>query len=139
MEYQVQMLIHKDLNTVIKLFLDREKMLLWEKGLDDIIDSQGTLFELNSEGFLVFKFEDKEMKMKVFVEELNPPESIVLIYEVKGAWNRCANHFKEVEESTLWTMDVAFRFDLENETPKIRFIEKTQAGMALFKDFVEGN
>jgi hypothetical protein len=138
MEYQVQVWIDKDVKTVTDLFLNRMEMPKWEKGLHHIEDTNGHLFEVGSEGYLVFFLDSGEMKMKVTVEKLNIPDSIIMIYEVPGAWNRCANEFREVDDKTLWTMDVTFTFDQEMNVPLIKFIEKTTASMNIFKDFVEG-
>jgi hypothetical protein len=35
-------------------------------------------------------------------------------------------------------MDVTFIFENEMDVPLVRFIEKTEQGMKMFKDFVEG-
>lgn len=138
MKYQVQMTIHKERKTVTESYINRADMLKWEKGLNRIEDTKGILFEENSEGFLVFKFNDQEMKMKVTVEEIKTPELMTMIYELPGAWNRCVNQFKEINGNTIWTMDVTFIFENEMDVPLVRFIEKTEQGMKMFKDFVEG-
>lgn len=138
MTYTCEMIIHGKREWVTKNYIDKNQMPLWEKGLLKIIDVKGQLFDTGSEGYMIFVFGDQEMKMKVSVELNALPEQIIQIFEVPGAWNRCDNHFYEMGEDTKWVMDVTFLFDEETNIPKERFIEKTTAGMQIFKDFVEG-
>lgn len=138
MTYTCEIIIDASIEKVTKLYIDRQNMSLWEKGLDAIEDIKGYLFDTGSEGYLVFVFDDQTMKMKVTVENNRLPEQIIQIFEVSGAWNRCDNKFFQYRDGTKWIMDVTFIFDQEPHIPKERFIEKTLAGMNQFKRFVEG-
>ena len=88
-------------------------------------------------GYLVFKFGDQEMKMKVSVVSNTLPDQITQIYEVPGAWNQCINQFVEVDGQTKWTMDVIFMLESEKDIPRERFIAKTTEAMHILKNFVE--
>jgi len=139
LKYQISLDIHDNLKRVTTLYINQKRMKEWEKGLSHIEQTKGTLFQTGSEGFLVFSFNDIELKMKVYVESNQLPREITLIYEVSGVWNRCVNSFKETNGVTRWNMDVEFRFSQANDTPVERFIEKTKEGMNTFKRFVEDN
>lgn len=135
--YQIEMMVNKPKNVVSKLYIDRKVMPLWEKGLVRIEDTQGVLFEKDSEGYLVFSFNDQESKMKVSVTDNNLPDAITQVYEVPGAWNECINTFIDINGSTKWIMDVTFKMEAPYEIPKEAFIKKTTEGMNLYKTFVE--
>lgn len=137
MEYQVSVSIAKPINVVTTEFVNKTTMPLWEKGLSRIEERKGTLFETGSEGFLVFSFQDQEMKMKVSVLDNQLPEEISIVYEVPGAYNKCRNLFQNQGKTTLWTMDVLFEFDQPNDYPFEAFINKTRTGMVLFQEYVE--
>lgn len=138
MEYQVSVNIAKPIDFVTSEFVNKTTMPLWEKGLTRIEELNGTLFDTGSEGFLVFSFQDQEMKMKVLVLENQLPNEITIVYEVPGAYNKCRNLFQNQEMTTLWTMEVLFEFDQPNDYPLEAFINKTRAGMVLFQEYVEG-
>lgn len=138
MEYTCEIMIDASLLEVTKLYIDKENMVIWEKGLTEIIDQKGHLFETNSEGDLVFNFDQKQMIMHVKVEKNELPEQIIQIFTVPGAWNRCDSKFYNKNGKTRWVMDVTFLFDEDPKLPVERFIEKTTSGMRVFKQFVEG-
>ncbi|TNF07180.1 MAG: hypothetical protein EP317_05310 [Bacillota bacterium] len=137
MTYKVVMMINKPKDLVSKLYVDRDMMATWEKGLVRIEDTKLKLFEENSEGYLVFSFNDQESKMKVTVTQVTLPDTITQIYEVPGAWNECINTFENVDGLTKWTMDVTFKMEAPYDIPKEAFIKKTTQGMEIFKAFVE--
>lgn len=136
-DYKIDVLIQKPITLVTDLYINRQTMSLWEKGLDHIEDVSGYLFETGSIGYLVFKFGEQEMKMKVSVVSNALPHQITQIYEVEGAWNQCINRFDEIDGQTKWTMDVIFILESEKDIPKERFIAKTTEAMHIFKNFVE--
>ena len=135
--YSIDMMIHKPKALVARLYVDRDMMPVWEKGLVGIEDSKLKLFETGSEGYLVFSFNNQESKMKVTVTNNNLPDLITQIYEVPGAWNECVNTFEEVNGITKWTMDVTFKMDAPYDIPKEAFINKTTQAMDIYKQFVE--
>lgn len=137
MKYVVEMMIDAPRDAVIKHYLDPESMKVWETGLSKIESIQGSLFEQGSVGYLHFNFGEHQMKMKVTNETINLPDHIIQIYEVPGAWNRCDNHFIELKQQTRWIMDVEFRFDDDPHFPIERFMDKTRAGMTIFKAYIE--
>lgn len=137
MKYKVTYLIDEKRDSVAKLFIDRLHMKSWEEGLLEIEDILGVLFDTGSEGYLIFDHQGQKMKMKVYVESNQLPKEIVIIYQMKGTWNRCVNTFISLNNQTEWCMDVEFRFN-EPQTIKLeKFIEKTAQGMEMFRDFVE--
>lgn len=137
MIYQVEMLIKAPRDLVSKLYIDKTSMKAWQSGLESIESHEGDLFDSGSHGDLVFKFGNQEMRMYVSVESSHLPDDITLIYQVKGAWNRCVNTFKGHLEGTLWIMEVEFKFDEPMDLPIERFIKKTTEAMNLYRDFIE--
>jgi hypothetical protein len=137
MHYQVKKIINQKKNIVAKTFVDKKKMRMWEKGFDRIEPIEGKLFRTGSTGYMVFRLGESELLMTVHVLSNQLPNHITLIYEVAGAKNRCINTFRKKGDQTIWTMDVCFEFDVEPQLPIERFIEKTNQGMEVFKDFVE--
>jgi hypothetical protein len=137
MIYQIEMIIQAPRDWVASLYIDHNGMKAWETGLESIESHTGQLFDEGSQGDLIFRFGDSEMRMHVHVESSHLPDDITLIYQVPGAWNRCVNYFKHHDEGTLWIMDVEFRFDNPVDIPLERFIEKTTQGMTLYKNFCE--
>src|SRR3989339_433577 len=87
-KYGISIQIKEKKDRVAELYVDKELMHLWEQGLERVDSYQGTLFETGSKGALVFMFNQKEMPMKVSVENNSLPQSLSVIYEVPGAWNR---------------------------------------------------
>ena len=136
MQYQVEMVLPFKRTFVIEKFLNLDEMTRWEKGLSHIEVIEGTLFESDSKGVLVFSFGDHEMRMHMTVKHVNLPDSIDLIYEVPGVWNLCVNHFIEDNQNTRWIMDVTFTFEEHMDVPKERFIDKTTEGMMQFKTYL---
>ncbi len=139
MKYEIKLHINEVINQVTSLFIDTDQMKHWEPNLLRVDLIKGTLFNTGSEGYLVYKNKDQEMKMKVYVEANQLPHQISIIYEMPGAWNRCVNTFSEENGGTLWKMDVEFRFEKTNDIPLNLFIEQTKHGMNQFKQFIEVN
>jgi hypothetical protein len=138
MTYTIEMMIHEERSRVAQLYLDMKHMPEWEKGLESIETTQGTLFETGSQGIMHFTFDKTSIKMNMTIEKACLPELIIQIFEVPGAWNRCVNHFIAIDDQTKWVMEVIFEFSQTMDLPKERFIEKTTESMTMFKRFVEG-
>ncbi|RJX24124.1 MAG: SRPBCC family protein [Acholeplasma sp.] len=138
MKYQVDLFVSAPREKVFSAYLDHDAMKEWETGLTKIESIQGSLFDEGSIGYLHFIFGEHQMKMKVTNEKIECPDHIIQIYEVPGAWNRCDNHFIDLKDKTHWIMDVEFRFDEDPNLPIERFMDKTKAGMAIFKAYIEG-
>jgi len=135
--YEVTVDINAPIDAVTALFVNRQTMPLWEEGLTEIIDTKGKLFEVKSQGRLIFEFNGARMAMDVKVIDADLPSSITIMYEMGLAHNRCRNYFSVISEHTRWTMKVHFRFDDDNTYDRRRFIAKTTAGMIQFKKFAE--
>ena len=138
MKYEIEIEIKEKRDRVAALYVNKDLMHLWEQGLFRIDSYQKTLFETGSQGALVFMISQKEMLMKVNVEDNRLPESISVIYEVPGAWNRFIVHFLEFKNKTVCLIESEFKFDQPHQIPLEAFIEKTTEGMNQFKQFVEG-
>ena len=138
MKYEIEIEINEKRDRVASLYVNKDLMHLWEQGLVRIDSYQKTLFETGSQGALVFITSQKEMLMKVTVEDNQLPESISVIYELPGAWNRFVVHFLEFKNKTVCHIESEFKFDQPHQIPLEAFIEKTTEGMNHFKRFVEG-
>ncbi len=139
MKYTCEIIIDEDINRVTELFRDYSLMPKWKPGLTEIQHIEGEINQLGSITNLCFQWEDQKMVMKETIESNQLPDLITLVYEVKGAWNRCVNHFYEIPQGTRWVMESEFRFEEKNDIPLKAFEEKTLNGMMLFKSFVESH
>jgi len=137
MEYSVNVRINKPVAVVTELFVNKQLMQRWETNLVRIEESETPLFSTGSHGVLVFNNDGNELRMTVSVTENDLPNTISLVYEVPGAYNRCLNRFASSAEGTSWTMDVLFRFETDVDIPIELFISKTTENMNRFKKFVE--
>jgi len=138
LKYKIEIEINEKRDKVASLYVNKDLMLLWEQGLVRVDSHEKTLFETGSQGALVFMANQKEMLMKVTVEENHLPEFISVVYELPGAWNRFTVQFLEVKNKTVCHIESEFRFDQPHQIPLEAFIEKTTEGMNQFKQFAEG-
>jgi hypothetical protein len=131
MKYQCSTVINDQIENVASLLIDHEQMPKWEQGLVrvDLIDDHSSN--------LIFMHNGQEVVMKETIESIQFPNTIVIIYEFNGAWNRCINHFSQLDKGVLWVMDCEFRFEEEIDIPMENFIKKTELSMETFKTFVE--
>ena len=136
MKYSLEIIINKDREQVIQSYIDYSLMPLWQKGLIRI-EHNGPIHQKGSISHLVFEFDHQEMLMKETIETYDFPNLYIAIYEVPGAWNRCVNHYYEVENGTKWVMESEFIFEEENDIPLSAFEIKTYKAMELFKEFIE--
>ncbi len=136
MKYQVQLSLPVSTRRAFEHFIDRQAMLQWENGLTMIEDLKGTLFQEQSQGYLVFASLPQPMKMKVTVEYLDPPHIATLVYEVPGAWNRCMNRFEDDSNGCMWVMDVEFRFENEPSVGQEQFEKATLKSMQVYRDYL---
>lgn len=136
-KYQCKVEINASRDKVITLYQD----ITWQKELGLLKKEmiKGKSFETGSVAHLYFPVNGKEIIMKETVEDNNLPESITIIYEVDGHWNRCVSKFIEKNGKVIYLMDVEFRFSEELDIPKIKFVNQTQQEMEYFKEFVENN
>ena len=138
MNYAIELEINEKVERVAALYIDKDLMHLWEQGLIRVDSYQGNLFETGSKGALVFMFNQTEMQMNVSVEKNRLPQSLSVIYELPGAWNRFVVEFIDIGGRTKCICESEFRFDQPNNIPVQAFIDKTTEGMNHFKRFVEG-
>ena len=136
MKYSVDMMIDANIDDVFMMYTSQNHFEKWEIGLDRIQSKQKDIFKKNAISFLIFKFNDQEMKMKMTIIDIKKPTMFEVLYEVTGAHNLCKNYFYEDHGQTKWVMDVEFIFDHEVDVPIEKFIDKTKAGMQIFKDYV---
>lgn len=131
MKYQCSTVIYDQIENVANLIMNHEQMPKWEQGLVrvDLIDDHSAN--------LIFLHNGQEVVMKETFESILFPNTVVIIYEFNGAWNRCINNFSQLEKGVLWVMDCEFRFKEILDIPIENFIKKTEASMATFKTFVE--
>ncbi len=135
MKYRVEMLIELSRKEVFEMYTTKEHFERWELGLDRIESNESNIFAKDAVSFLIFKYNDKEMKMKMTVKNIKAPDKLEVIYEVPGAYNLCKNYFYDENDQTKWIMDVEFLFSPKVNIPKENFINKTKSGMQIFKDY----
>jgi len=131
MKYQCSTVINNQIENVANLIINHEQMPKWEQGLVrvDLIDDHSAN--------LIFMHNGQEVVMKETIESILFPNTVAIIYELNGTWNRCINHFSKLDKGVLWVMDCEFRFKENVDIPIEKFIKKTEASMETFKTFVE--
>ncbi|WP_025725395.1 hypothetical protein [Acholeplasma granularum] len=113
MKYIVEVEINDILLNVCSLYLDYDQFSNWQEaylGMETIFGIPG---QTGYKGKLFFQGNNQKMEMMETVELNRMPDLIIQIYEVNNVWNRCINHFKTLNDKTIWQMDVEFRFDKE--------------------------
>ena len=136
MKYKVDLTIDAPKDEVFKLYTTQNHFENWEIGLKRIESKSLDIFTKDAISYLIFDNHGQEMKMKMTIHDKIEPDYLDVVYEVTGAYNRCKNRFYDDHGKTLWTMDVEFVFDKDMGIPIDRFIEKTKAGMNIFKHYV---
>jgi hypothetical protein len=136
MKYTCEITINKDIDDVVKTYIDYKQMHLWQPGLKDV-RHQGKKHQKASVSYLIYEFDQKEMTMKKTIEEYKYPNLFIAIYQVPGVWNRCVNHFRQTKDGTHWTMETEFVFEDKADHSISTFKNKTLTGMELFKTYIE--
>lgn len=139
MKYSVELKIDANINDVFEMYTNQKHFEKWELGLDRIESKEKNIFKKHAISFLIFKYNDQEMKMKMSIIEIQKPKLLEVAYEVTGAYNLCKNYFYDENGQTKWVMDVEFRFEEKVDVPLENFISKTKAGMQIFNDYVISN
>jgi len=134
MEYKVELVVNNSKDVVSNNYLNKENMFKWMSNLTDIKSLNGSLFEENSSGLLIFD----NMEMMVSVNRLDLPNLIVTTYQLGKVINRTINHFFDFEGKTLWVMEVTFDFNIKIDVDESVFRNKTLESMKLYKNFIEG-
>ena len=137
MKYTIEMMVQKNREACIDGYLNPKHMMTWQTHLKNLENVQGSWLEPQSVYMMHFDFGAHQMHMKLTTQENQLPDSIHLIYEVTGAWNLCINHFKDLGNQTLWTMEVEFKFEVDPQLDINIFKQKTTESMDIFKQYME--
>lgn len=141
MKYSCKTTVNVSRERFIELFDSEENMYKWQKGLKSFQVLEGIRGSNGLKSKMTYDMNGKDMEMIETIESFNFPDQMIAIYEADSVWNRCDNHFEELNGKTVWTMDNEFRFkgvmSILSIFMKKNFIRETSSSMQAFKKFAE--
>ena len=141
MKYTVEVIINKDIETVVREIRSRDAAFKWMDNLESFELIEGQLDSLNSKYKMVFNNKGKIQEMTETITEFNPPRSITTVYEMASVWNECVNRFEDKDGKTVYSMDTTFKFgflmNLFIWMFKPMFKKESLKGLTAFKEYVE--
>lgn len=142
MKYTVEVLISKDLETVVRELRSQEAAFKWMDTLESFDLIEGELDQIGSKYKMVFNNKGRKEEMVETITAFDPPKQITTTYEMGSVWNECVNKFEAKGSVTSYVMETTFKFGF----PWILFVwlmkpmfkKQTLKGMHDFKKYVEG-
>lgn len=137
--YRLEIVIHKPLDEVIRVFANRETIALWQPGL---LSSEKLENQPYPTYKLLFQFGRRKMEMTETILRNELPAHFDGTYKMKGVLNTIRNSFeKDTPTSTRWISDVEFRFTglmkIIAYFMKDDFKKQSEIIMSNFKKYVE--
>lgn len=137
--YRQEIVINKPIDQVIRTFVDRDKIALWQPGLlsSELVESHPY-----PKYKLLFQFGRRKMEMTETILRNELPHHFDGTYKMKGVFNTVRNSFeKEDSSSTRWVSEVEFRFTglmkIIAFFMKEDFRKQSEIIMSNFKRYVE--
>ena len=142
MRYSQEVVINSPRDKVVKLFTDPTQFNGWQPDLECYELVSGEQAQTGAVAELTTRAGSRVTGMTETVELNDLPDSLVVIYETHGVWNRNANTFiAETPETTRWISDNEFKFTGARKALGLlegSFKKESQAVMDRFKAFAEG-
>ena len=111
MHYSQEIVINAPRERVVGLFTDPTHFTDWQPGLECYELVSGEQAQTGAVAEITTRAGNRVTGMKETVENSSLPDSLDVIYETHGVWNRNANRFiAETPETTRWISDNEFRF-----------------------------
>ncbi len=111
MHYTQEIVINAPREKVVQAFTDSTRFTEWQPGLECYELVSGEQSQTGAKAELTTRAGSRVMGMTETIESNDLPDSIVVIYETHGVWNRIVNTFvAESPDSTHWVADNEFRF-----------------------------
>jgi len=112
MRYTLQVTINAPRDKVVALFTDATHFTDWQPGLECYELVSGQQAQTGAKAELTTRAGNRVTGMTETVENNSLPDSLAVIYETHGVWNRNANTFiAESPETTGWVSENEFRFE----------------------------
>jgi uncharacterized protein YndB with AHSA1/START domain len=142
MRYTLEVTIDAPRERVVALFTDPTHFADWQPALECYELVSGEQAQTGAVAELTTRAGNRVTGMTETVESNALPDSMSVIYETHGVWNRSANSFAaESPESTLWISENEFRFTGARRALGLMegsFKKESLDIMERFKAFVEG-
>jgi len=137
--YRHEIVIHKPMDEVIRVFRNRETIALWQPGL---LSSELMESHPYPKYKLLFQFGRRKMEMTETILRDELPAHFDGTYKMKGVLNTIRSSFENVEpSSTRWVSEVEFKFTglmkIIAYFMKDDFKKQSEIIMSNFKKFVE--
>lgn len=137
MNYRVAVMVKTNIHLIGELLLDYDQMSKWQPNFDHFERIDGEHAQAGSLGKLVYIQNKQRIVMDEYIESIDLPNNVVLVYHMEGVTNRCENYFEEVADGILWTMDVSFDFELPISISIEQFKATTHHTMMMLKQYIE--
>jgi uncharacterized protein YndB with AHSA1/START domain len=112
MRYQLELEIAAPRGRVVALFLDPDKLKLWQPDLVSFEQiGSGEPRAVGAKSKQIHRMDKREIEIIETITVHSPPEVFAAIYETEGVWNLISNRFTETAEGTTrWVLDSEFKF-----------------------------
>lgn len=111
MKYELEIIINKPREEVIKLFDNSENLKKWQKGLMEFEHVSGEPGQEGARSKLLYLMNGRETEMTEVITKRAFPEEFHGVYEAHGVYNIQENYFSEEGAGkTKWVSKSEFRF-----------------------------
>lgn len=111
MRYPIEVIINAPRDKVVRLFTDPAHFAEWQPGLECYELVSGEQAQTGAKAELTTRAGNRLTGMTETVENNDLPDSISVVYETHGVWNRTINTFiADTPDTTRLVSDNEFRF-----------------------------
>lgn len=141
MRYVQEIVIDAPREKVVRAFTDPDHFAEWQPGLECYELVSGEQSQTGAKAELTTRAGNRVTGMTEVIESNDLPDTLVVIYETHGVWNRIVNTFvAESPDSTRWIEDNEFRFEGMRKALALMegsFKKESRETMERFKAFAE--
>ena len=110
MKFKVEIPIRADLETVWQAFDDPDNMTRWQTTLKSFTHQSGSAGQPGAISELVYDENGKEVRIRETITERREPHFMAAVYDSKYSKALVINHFKPIDDGTLWSMHSNHQF-----------------------------
>ena len=142
MKFQNELIINYPIDKVVDLFIDQEKMSIWQPSLRKADYVSGLPGRIGAVRLLVFQRKDKKIQVRETILKKKLPDLYKVMYQRNYKKNYKTHQFKAIDEKqTLWTQTAEYFYtglmQLFGHLLMPSYKKQTKTEMMLFKIFVE--
>lgn len=141
MHYSQEVVINAPRDKVVELFTDPTQFAGWQPDLECYELVSGEQAQTGAVAELTTRAGSRVTGMTETIELSDLPDTLVVIYETHGVWNRNANTFiAETPDATCWISENEFKFTGARKALALlegSFKKESQTVMDRFKAFAE--